>query len=220
MALAPGKDQMATTAETDAARLANLQVVLAQRTLAGHLSLDQVERFLGLTSEAREKLFVENNGGKPKSEPILQPSAEFMVHVDRSVRPSYLKQCGELVQPELGLGGPSDYSLQTDVEQWIYEKQRHGQVQGNEVFQHLRTGALSSYLGEQDGLAIQKKGLIVFYKLFAGGRKRAFLWGTTTKRQLGQKYVQIIREKNGRVVIEWFWLMDFLGPFDVALRFK
>ena len=150
---------------------------------------------------------------EPQPEPVL----DFIVRVDRSVKPSYPDWFKKLEHPELELAGPAEYDLNT-VSQWLHDDQKNGSVQGNTIYKHLQKGdALATCLNLQDGLAIQQKGIAVFRKLFAG--KAVFLWGSVVQGRNGDLDVPYLYGSGGKVVVYWVWLDDYWHSSNPALRF-
>ena len=152
-----------------------------------------------------------------KPEPPPEPVWDFIVHVDRSVKPSYPDWMKKLMHPELELAGPAEYDLNT-VSQWLHDDQKNGSVQGNTIYKHLQKGdALATCLNLQDGLAIQQKGIAVFRKLFAG--KAVFLWGSVVQSRDGRLLVPYLYEFGDEVVVFWSWLGSSFDSSSPALRF-
>ncbi len=86
------------------------------------------------------------------SEPPPEPVLNFLVRVDRSVKPSYPDWMKKLMHPELELAGPAEYNLQDGVEQWLHDGQKNGVVSGNTIYKHLQKGDnLATCLNLQDG---------------------------------------------------------------------
>ena len=151
---------------------------------------------------------------EPQPEPVL----DFLVRVDRAVKPSYPDWFKKLEHLELELAGPAEYDL-SQVEQWLYDDQKLGVVQGNTIYKQLQNdNALGLCLNLQDGLAIQQKGITVFRKLFAG--KAVFLWGSVVQGQYGDLDVPCLYGLGGEVVLNWCWLDDSWGSHDPALCFS
>lgn len=172
---------------------------------------------------------VKNIGGKEgalkflRGELVVQPPPEpvldFLVRVDRSVKPSYPDWMKKLMHPELELAGLTEYNLQDGVEQWLHDDQKRGSVVGNTIYKHLQKGDnLATCLNLQDGLAIQEKGIAVFRKLFSG--KAVFLWGSVVRHRDGDLGVPYLFENGGEVVVNWFWLVHYWSSNDPALRFS
>lgn len=150
-------------------------------------------------------------------EPAPEPVLDFIVRVDRSVKPSYPDWMKKVMHPELELAGPAEYDLNT-VSQWLHDDQKNGSVQGNTIYKHLQKGdALATCLNLQDGLAIQQKGIAVFRKLFAG--KAVFLWGSVVRDRSGGLFVPCLYGGGGGVVVSWSWLGDSWYSSNPALRF-
>ena len=152
--------------------------------------------------------------GPPPPEPVL----DFLVRVDRVVKPSYPDWFKKLENPELECSGPAEYDLQTAVQQWLHDDQKNGVVVGNTIHKHLKKdNGLVSCLNLQDGLAIQQKGIAVFRKLFGG--KAVFLWGSVVQDRDGDLNVPYLCELGGRVVVGWRWLGRSWLSVSPALRF-
>ena len=163
---------------------------------------------------ADELLLVE----APKPEPPPEPVLDFLVRVDRAVKPSYPDWFKKLENPELECSGPAEYDLQTAVQQWLHDDQKRGSVVGNTIHKHLKKdNALASCLNLQDGLAIQAKGIAVFRKLFAG--KAVFLWGSVVQDRDGSILVPYLYEDGDEVVVGWRWLDRSFSSSNPALRF-
>lgn len=150
-------------------------------------------------------------------EPLPEPVLDFIVRVDRSVKPSYPDWMKKLMHPELELAGPAEYDLNT-VSQWLHDDQKNGLVQGSTIYKHLQKGDnLATCLNLQDGLAIQQKGIAVFRKLFGG--KAVFLWGSVVQSRSGDLRVPCLYEGGGEVVVYWLWLGSSWDSSNPALRF-
>lgn len=164
---------------------------------------------------ADELLLVEAPPPEPPPEPVL----DFLVRVDRSVKPSYPDWFKKLENPELECSGPAEYDLQTGVEQWFHDDQKGGVVSGNTIYYRLKKGnTLGSCFNLQDGLAIQQKGIAVFRKLFAD--KAVFLWGSVVQDRGGDLRVPCLCEDGVEVVVDWRWLGDYWLSSHPALRFS
>ena len=151
-------------------------------------------------------------------EPTPEPVLDFLVRVDRAVKPSYPDWFKKLENPELECSGPAEYDL-SKVDQWLHDEQKRRSVQGNTIYKHLTdTNGLASCLNLQDGLAIQKKGIAVFRKLFGG--KAVFLWGSVVQLRLGGLGVPCLCGRGGGVGLRWDWLGNGWSSDDPALRFS
>lgn len=152
-------------------------------------------------------------------EPPPEPVLDFLVRVDRSVKPSYPDWMKKVMHPELELAGPAEYNLQDGVEQWLHDDQKRGSVVGNTIYKHLQKGDnLATCLNLQDGLAIQAKGIAVFRKLFAG--KAVFLWGSVVRYRDGDLGVPYLFGHGDEVGLTWCWLgFDWFSD-NPALRFS
>jgi hypothetical protein len=150
-------------------------------------------------------------------EPLPEPVLDFIVRVDRSVKPTYPDWMKKVMHPDLELAGPAEYDL-SKVDQWLHDDQKRGSVVGNTIYKHLQKGDnLATCLNLQDGLAIQQKGIAVFRKLFAG--KAVFLWGSVVRYSYGDLDVPYLCESGGEVVVRWGWLDGRWSSRNPALRF-
>lgn len=75
---------MKTIIDADAAKLAGLQIDLLQKVRQGHVTLDHLEWFTGLSRDAREALMV---GDKPTTKPLppSEPTEKFALLVDLGI---------------------------------------------------------------------------------------------------------------------------------------
>lgn len=146
----------------------------------------------------------------------LEPRLDFIVRVDRSIKPNYPDWAKKVMHPELELAGPSEYDL-SQIDQWLHNDQKLGVVVGNTIYKYLgKNNALTTCLNLQDGLAIQKKGIVVFRKLFTS--KIVSLWGSVVRDSGGDLRVPYLVENNGRVVVDWGWLDSTWGSDNPSLR--
>ena len=152
-------------------------------------------------------------------EPPPEPVLDFLVRVDRSVKPSYPDWMKKVMHPELELAGPAEYNLLQGVEEWLHDNQKRGSVEGNTIYKHLQKGdAFATCLNLQDGLAIQQKGIAVFRKLFAG--KAVFLWGSVVQNRSGDLFVPFLYDGGDKVGLFWHWLDSYWHSSNPALRFS
>jgi hypothetical protein len=183
------------------------------------VSVEAVFNKLGGVSGAKRFLADELvlTEAQPKPEPA--PPLDFLIGVDRSVKPSYPDWMKKLLHPKLECSGPAEYTLDIAVEQWLHEGQKRRSVTGNTIYTELKKGdALKTCLNLQGGLAIQAKGIAVFRKLFAG--KAVFLWGSVVESQIGFLFVPYLYEYDGKVVVDWRWLDSSWVSRNPALRFR
>ncbi len=139
-----------------------------------------------------------------KPEPPSEPASDFIIRVDRSLRPSYPDWMKKLKHPNLECSGPAEYDL-SSVELWFHDGQHSGSVDGNTIYKHLqKNNDLTSCLNLQDGLAIQQKGIAVFRNLFAD--KKVFLWGSVVQSRYSQLMVPYLYDNSYEVELNWFWL--------------
>ena len=143
---------------------------------------------------------------------------DFTIQVDRATRPTYPKWFEGLINPELEQTGPIQYDLRRDVQPWLHDQQKKKSeaVKGYLVYKHLkRTGALTSCLNLQDGLAIMQKGVDVFRSLFKG--KTPPLWGSVVQRSPGELRVPCLFDHDVAIVIMWVSLAFSLSIDEPTL---
>ena len=149
----------------------------------------------------------------PEPEPVIDP----VVHVDRSIRPSYPDWMKEVIHPELENVGPAEYDI-SGVERWLHDGQKGGKyIEGTKIYAHLKeTGMIKSCHGLRDLEEIQKKGIAFFRKYFKG--KAVFGWAGIVRCQSGRLFVPCLCEHGGMVVLRWGWVGRDFGGSSPALR--
>jgi hypothetical protein len=75
---------------------------------------------------------------------------------------------------------------------------------------------LAEHMNLQDGLAIKQKGVAVFRYLF--GKNVVFLWGSVVLHKHGGLLVPFLCEKDGEVVVSWWWMYHELLDYVTLLR--
>ncbi|OGF76479.1 hypothetical protein A2926_00740 [Candidatus Giovannonibacteria bacterium RIFCSPLOWO2_01_FULL_44_40] len=149
--------------------------------------------------------------------PAPEASPDFIIRVDRSVKPSYPDWMKKVMHPKLELTGPAEYNLNA-VELWLHNDQKTGAVRGHTIYKHLqKDNALADCLGLADLLAIQAKGIAVFRKLYAS--KAVFGWKSVVRHRHGNLFVPCLCGRGDGVVLHWRWLDRGWGSDDPALRF-
>src|SRR3989338_1602851 len=84
---------------------------------------------------------------QPKPEPLPEPVLDFIIRVDRSVKPSYPDWMKKLMYPDLELTGPAEYDIQK-LGLWLHDDQKDGVVSGNTIYTKLeKDNALADCLG-------------------------------------------------------------------------
>ncbi|MCC7160312.1 hypothetical protein IT399_01095 [Candidatus Nomurabacteria bacterium] len=142
-----------------------------------------------------------------------------MIHVDRTLRPTYPDWMAEdgVQHPELELTGPAEFDV-ANLEQWIHPEQVNGWTTGQVIYDHLKANnMLADCLGLADLLAIQAKGLDFFHKYFDG--KSPFGWKGAVRHRYGPLFVPFLFELAGEVVLYWRWLDGLWSADGPALRF-
>ena len=198
------------TAKLGARILENLPVDLDDNTMQGWIDNPKgLQKFLrGLCPS-------------PVVVPTLEPPLDFIIHVDRSVKPSYPEWMKKVMHLELEGTGPSEYNLKAQVEEWLHDDQKSGVVRGQMIYGHLKaSNELANCLGLADLLAIQAKGIAVFRKLFKG--KAVFGWKSIVEnRDINDNLnVPYLCGLGGGVLLHWHWLNDDWYSGDPALRFR
>ena len=154
---------------------------------------------------------------KTKPAPEPEQVIDSIIHVDRSIRPSYPDWMKEVMHPELEAVGPSEYDS-AKLEQWIHDGQKDGKwIEGDKVYTHLKkTDTLKTCLGLRDLEEIQKKGIANFRKHFAG--KAVFGWASVVRNRRGNLRVPCLYEDGVGVVLYWDWLDRSWSSNNPALR--
>ena len=153
--------------------------------------------------------------------PAPEPPLDFLIHVDRTVRPTYPDWVKKAMHPELELTGLAEYNLQTQVEEWLHDDQKSRAISGQVIYDHMKkTNVLADQLGLADLLAIQAKGITVFRKLYSG--KAVFGWKSVVQNRdiHGHLNAPYLYERGGKVVLRWVWLGNDWNSHNPALRFS
>ena len=154
---------------------------------------------------------------KPASIPEPKVVIDPIVHVDRSIRPSYPEWVKIVMHPELEPTGPSKYDV-SKVEQWLHAGQKDGKwMKGEKVYAYLKeTDTLKTCLGLRDLEEIQKKGIAFFRKYFQG--KAVFGWSGVVRYRDDSLSVPYLYVDGDGVVLRWYWLDDDWRVSYPALR--
>ena len=134
-----------------------------------------------------------------------EPNANTIIQIDRLAKVPYPEWVREALDPEFEHTGAITYDL-TDVHLWLHDDQRDDKLtRGDNVYDYLKSkDLLNSCLGLADGLAIKKKGAIVFNEVF--GDNAVFLWRSVVRGHNGRVAVPYIYVNDGRVVQYWSWI--------------
>ena len=158
---------------------------------------------------------------KPKPEVVLELELplDFIVRVDRSVKPKYSDLVKKLMHPELEAIGPAEYDLRKDVEEWLNDYQKEDIFEGYKIYdQQKKDNTLIDCFGLTDLLAIQTKGINVFNELYAG--KTVFGWKSVAEHQNGYLVAPgLFSDGCGEVVLRWYRLDTYYDSSNPALRF-
>jgi|SRR3989344_635152 len=157
----------------------------------------------------------------PRVVPTPELPLDFIVRVDRSVRPTYPDWVAKVIHPKLEGTGPAEYNLKTQVGEWLHDDQKTGVVRSQVIYDHLKaSNELINQLGLADLLAIQAKGITVFRKLYKG--KLVFGWKSVVLNRglFSGLSVPYLYEVGGEVVLRWGWLGRDWFSRDPALRFR
>lgn len=141
---------------------------------------------------------------------------DTIIRVDRSIRPIYPDWVQTVMHPEFENTGPAEFDL-SEVEQWLYPKQKKSVVNGNVIYQYLKdNNMLKTCLGLRDGEEIRKKGIDLFRKFFQG--KVVYLWKSVVRRRVGLLRVPFLHGGVSLVVLDWCWLGSDWDSDEPALR--
>lgn len=102
---------------------------------------------------------------------------EYIVRVDRTIRPSYLPASNykEEYYVQFQNSGPESFDLRKIKKFLLDEQGNGGKVTGRTIFDFLvKNNMLSRALSYRDGEEIQKKGVDIFRKIF--GPNNLMLW--------------------------------------------
>lgn len=145
---------------------------------------------------------------------------DFIIRVDRSVKPIYPHRVERLMHPEFELTGPTEYNLQDGVEQWLHNNQKGGLVVfGWDIYQDLRaSNTLITCLNLQDGLAIKQKGNVVFSNLFTD--KSLCLWRSVAVFRDVGLCVPYLCGHSDKVFLFWGQLDSRFNSNNLSLRFS
>lgn len=148
-----------------------------------------------------------------------KPVLDFLVKVDRSIKPNYPLWMIDVLDPELELDGPNQFDLQNDVSLWLHENQKTSYATGNQIYRQLKKDyLLKDCQNLTDLLGIQQKGIEVFRSLYDG--KSVFGWKSIVQEGRLDLYVPYLFELNGELDLRWFLLDDRLSSNSPALRFS
>lgn len=152
-----------------------------------------------------------------KTKPEPEQLIDFIIRVNRSIRPSYPDWMKEVMHPELETIGPAEYGG-TKLEQWLHHGQKDGKlIAGNKIYAHLKkTDMLKTCLGLRDLEEIQKKGTVYFRKHFAG--KAVFGWASVVRNRRGDLFVPYLYGRGDEVILDWYWLGFDWSSLNPALR--
>lgn len=155
---------------------------------------------------------------KVPTEATSEPTLDFIIRVDRTVRPTYPDWMKKVMHSDLEPTGPTEYDLQS-LGLWLHDDQKNGVVSGNTIYVQLKEdNTLADCLGLADLLAIQAKGITVFRKLFAG--KAVFGWKSVVRNRGGDLSVPCLHEVGDWVILRWLWLNRDWNSSNPALRFS
>lgn len=146
-----------------------------------------------------------------------KPTPDFLVYVDKLIKPAHPGWFRMLMDTELECTKPTKYDLRT-IQQWLAKGQK-SHIRGDCVYTQLKKNkTITLCLNLQDGFAIKQKGIIVFRKLFAGNV--VFLWGSVAQFRGDNLIVPCLYEYGNRVVLGWRWLCDDWYSNYPALCFR
>ncbi len=163
-------------------------------------------------TQAAIALCVEAISGRKK-----EISTNPIIHIDRTIHPTYPEWFKGLVKPELELAGPPEFDV-SKFELWLHPDQVKGVAKGDVIFEYLKQNQmLESCLNLRDLEEIQKQGSDFFRRYFQS--KAVFAWKSVARDRLGNLDVPYLFGSGGLVVVDWHWLGSGWGAGDPALRF-
>src|SRR3989344_3867372 len=194
---------------------------------AGQLNV-LVKNIMRQTDESDPKKAVRLiNSGKWVVSKLLKTSIDNIIHVDRSIYPSYPNWVERVMHPKLRETGPSEYDISA-VEQWLHDDQKDKgkYINGNEIYTCLKdTNTLKVCLGLRDLEEIQNKGDVFFRRYFQREyfqSKTVFGWKSLVQHHIDHHHhlaAPFLYEKREEVLLGWRWLDDAWDDGHVTLRF-
>lgn len=164
------------------------------------------------------KLVVEGSATIVPVAPKEEIPVSTIVHVDRSIRPTYPDWVKKVLHPELENTGPTDYDLASQISLWLHDKQKNGGVTtGNVIYDALKQSGIESCGNLQDAVAIKKLGVATFKKVF--GSNVVYFWKSVVRRHDGDLHVPYLCVRDGMVVLGWDWLGRDWSDDYPAVRF-
>lgn len=148
----------------------------------------------------------------PAPEPMIDP----MIHVDRSVRPTYPSWVKAVMHLELEDTGPTEYSVET-VQLWLHDDQESQDINGTKIYSKLTADGLDNCLGLRDLEEIQKRGITFFRKHFRG--KLIVGWRSVVQNSVGSLSAPCLYEGGGKVILGWDAVDGLFNSSDPAARF-
>ncbi len=145
----------------------------------------------------------------------MQETLDFIVCVDRSIKPTYPKN-REPHFPKYELSGPTKYDLR-ELIQWQNDYQKYGQqiTTGEDIY--LDGPDISDCTNLMDLIAIKEKGIAVFRAVFQG--KIVFAWKSVVENDVDDVFVPLLWEQNEELVLGWRYIGRNFDHNCVALRF-
>ncbi|MBU0612431.1 hypothetical protein KKB10_00285 [Patescibacteria group bacterium] len=141
-----------------------------------------------------------------------------IVHIDRSIKPTYPDFVKKVMHPGLESAGLVEYDIATAISLWLHDNQKKGIVTGQVIYNHLKKNNMLGSCGNlQDALAIQKLGVASFQKAF--GNIVVYFWKSVVQRRNGSLDVPCLCVRGGGVVLYWNWLDDVWHGGEPAVRF-
>ncbi len=154
---------------------------------------------------------------------FIEPTLDFTIRVDRSVKPKYPSGGLHPEYRELELAGPAEYDLRK-VPWWFHKDLKEGLVvfKGTFKCEILPGGnSIATLLNLQDGLAIQQKGIDEFRAVF-GDKAVVYLWGSVTRSVLSYIDVPYLRESGdgNEIALGWYGLGECWDATEPATALR
>jgi hypothetical protein len=141
-----------------------------------------------------------------------------IIRVDRSTPITYPDWVEKPLHPELEQVGPAEFDM-SEVEEWLHDGQKQSVVRGQVIYDHLeKNDMLKTCVGLPELQAIQKLGIAFFRRHFAG--KRVYGYRSAVRARDGHSRAPDLVERDGEVVLRWYWLGYDWNALEPALRFR
>lgn len=155
------------------------------------------------------------NVNREEFQKVIGIYSDYFIQPDRSVKPKYPNWVAQLIYPELESAGPKKIDLRK-LKYFRHPEQGRKETMGTTVHQFLKENKLlKSCLNFQDGLAIMKKGINLFNKMFT--IQSVYLWSSVVIADHGNHFVPYLMPSANKVILDWKLIDANWGINDIAL---